>query len=160
MLALFDLGTTQRALCVGITLVGLSCSLPGCGSSNDLASVTGQVTLDGKPLPNAFVKFIPNGTVGAPSFGKTDASGNYVMMFSDTEKGAWIGENTITISTGDTGLAPGMGTAETVPANYNTKSTLVETVKAGRNTLDFKLESSSGKVVQPFDPDAMSTKKK
>ena len=126
----------------------------GCGGNDNLASVTGHITLDGKPVPNAFIKFIPKGATGAPSFGKTDSSGNYRMMFSDTEAGAWLGENAVTISTGDVGLAPGMGSAESIPAVYNTKSTLVETVKQGSNKIDFKLSSSEGKVVQPVDPDA------
>ncbi len=148
----------SRPTCAGF-LIGLA-SLVGCGGNNDLASVTGQVTLDGKPVPEAFVKFIPKGSSGAPSFGKTDASGNYVMMFSDTEKGAWIGENSVTINTGHSGLAPGMGVPETIPAKYNSQTTLVETVKSGSNTFDFKLDSKAGKVVQPLDPDAVPGKKK
>ena len=125
----------------------------GCGNAN-LASVSGQVTLDGKPVPDAFIKFIPKGTTGAPSFAKTDSSGNYCMMFSDSEAGAWVGDNVVEISTGGGGLAPGMGAPETIPSNYNSKSTLKETVKSGRNTFDFKLNSDAAKVVQPVDPDA------
>lgn len=139
-------------------LFGL-CILLGCGSDNDLAEVTGKVTMDGKPVSNAFGKFLPKGATGAPSFGKTDAEGNYRMMFSDTESGAWIGENAVTISTGDVGLAPGMGTAETIPAIYNTKTTLVETVESGRNNFNFELESNAGKVMQLLDPDAAPGKK-
>ncbi len=140
------------------TLMGLI-SFAGCGGNADLAAVTGQVTLDGKPVPNAFVKFVPKGATGAPSFGKTDQSGNYRMMFSDTAAGAWLGENAVSISTADTGLAPGMGTPELLPSKYNTATTLVETVKSGSNTFDFKLESSGGKIVQPVDPDAAPKKK-
>ncbi|MEQ1829087.1 MAG: carboxypeptidase regulatory-like domain-containing protein [Pirellula sp.] len=135
------------------------CCVGGCGNAN-LASVTGQVTLDDKPVPNAFVKFFPTGMTGAPSFGKTDANGNYKMMFSDSEAGAWVGENAVQISTGDVGLAPGMGTPETIPVAYNTKSTLVETVKSGSNKFDFKLKSDAGKVMQIADPDAAPSRKK
>jgi len=151
----------DRVLRVAPTCVMLAlCIVPGCGGNGDLADVTGKVTLDGKPVPNAFVKFLPKGDSGAPSFGKTDAEGNYRMMFSDTEAGAWIGENAVTISTGDVGLAPGMGTAETIPAIYNSNSKLVQTVERGRNTFNFELESSAGKVLQPVDPDALPGKKK
>lgn len=142
---------------VSLAVFGL-CLLSGCGNSN-LASVTGQITLDGKPVPKAFVKFLPKGTTGAPSFGKSDANGYYSMMFSDRESGAWIGENVVNISTADGGLAPGMGTPETIPVTYNTKSTLVETVKFGKNKIDFKLSSDAGKVVQVADPDAVPGKK-
>jgi hypothetical protein len=140
-------------------LTMMLCFLCGCGNSN-LASVTGQVTLDGKAVPKAFIKFLPTGSTGAPSFGKTDEAGNYRMMFSDTESGAWIGENRVIINTGDVGLAPGMGTAETIPSNYNVNSTLVETVKGGSNKIDFKLTSDAGKVIQSVDPDAAPVRKK
>ena len=46
----------------------------GCGKS-DLGAVTGRVTMDGKPLPNAFVEFIPTGGQGSVSYGKTDDNG-------------------------------------------------------------------------------------
>lgn len=133
--------------------------IPGCGNPN-LASVTGKVTMDGKPVPNAFVKFFPTTTTGAPSFGKTDSDGNFTMMFSDRESGAWVGENSVQISTGDVGLAPGMGTPETIPAIYNEKTTLKQTVKAGSNQFNFELKSDAGKVQQISDPDAAPSKKK
>jgi hypothetical protein len=146
-----------RLLCGWFLLPALT--MVGCGNPN-LASVTGKVTLDGKPVANAFIKFYPTTTTGAPSFGKTDASGTYRMMFSDTEAGAWVGENSVQISTGDVGLAPGMGTPETIPVAYNTKSTLVEKVKAGSNTINFELKGDAGKVIQIVDPDAAPQKKK
>jgi hypothetical protein len=36
---------------------------------------------------------------------------------------------------------PGPGERETIPAKYNSASTLKEEVKAGSNTFDFNLES-------------------
>jgi hypothetical protein len=77
-------------------------ALCGCGSRTELAAVRGKVTLDGQPLPDAFVVFAPT-THGTTSYGRTDAGRSYEMMFTDTEKGAWIGENLVRISTGDLG---------------------------------------------------------
>jgi len=55
--------------------VGFAC---GCGSYK-LAPVSGQVTVNGKPLPNAAVIFQPKraktSTPGPGSYGKTDDQG-------------------------------------------------------------------------------------
>ncbi|MGL4551752.1 MAG: hypothetical protein ACRC33_11235, partial [Gemmataceae bacterium] len=50
----------------------------GCG--RPLASVEGTVTLDGRPLPDAEVQFLPDptqGTTGPPSSAYTDPDGRY-----------------------------------------------------------------------------------
>jgi hypothetical protein len=128
----------QPLLVAVIVLVG---SL-GCGSRGDLGSVRGKVTLDGQPLPNAFVVYAPT-TKGTTSYGRTDAGGNYEMMFTDSEKGAWIGENSVRISTGDLGSGGAPGPKERVPIVYNQESTLKADVKRGSNTFDFDLKSSA-----------------
>ena len=124
-----------------ILLVGLV----GCGSRGDLGSVRGKVTLDGQPLPNAFVVYAPT-TKGTTSYGRTDAGGNYEMMFTDSQRGAWIGENSVRISTGDLGSGGGPGPKERIPNVYNEASTLTAIVKAGSNTFDFELKSNAGRI--------------
>jgi hypothetical protein len=119
--------------------------LCGCSSRSDLAAVHGKVTLDGQPLPDAFVVFAPT-THGTTSYGRTDAGGNYQMMFTDSEKGAWIGENLVRISTGDLGRGGGPGPKERVPVVYNEATTLKADVKRGSNTFDFELQSSAGRI--------------
>ena len=121
--------------------------LVGCGGNENLSSVTGTITLDGEPLPNAFVVFSPTAG-GTTSYGRTNGSGQYEMMFNDDEMGAWIGENRVEISTGDVGATMNGGTPEKVPAIYNQQSTLKVEVTAGPNTHDFDLESG-GRIVQP-----------
>lgn len=64
------------------------------------------------------------------------------MMFTDNEKGAWVGENVVRISTGD------VGKKECVPAAYNVESKLRQTVERKSNRFDFELKSSAGKVKQ------------
>ena len=116
----------------------------GCSGRSDLASVRGKITLDGQPLENAFVVFAPT-THGTSSRGKTDGSGHYEMMFTDSEKGAWIGENLVRINTGDV-AGNGPAPKERVPAVYNTSTTLKVDVKPGSNSFDFELKSNAGKI--------------
>ena len=117
----------------------------GCGGNPNLGQVTGTVTLDGKALPDASILFTPD-SGGATSYGKTDSSGHYRMMFSNTEAGAWVGKNRVIIRTGDV-LPDNSGRIpELVPSVYNSKSTLTEDVKAGANTIDFKLDSKASKI--------------
>ncbi len=131
------------------SVVALACLaavtiLAGCGNPN-LADVRGVVTLDGKPLPDAFVKFIPV-TEGAASYGKTEADGSYRMKFTDDEYGAFIGSNHVSIGTGDVKADNSGSIPEVVPNVYNTRTTLLAEVTKGRNTFDFELKSDAGKV--------------
>src|SRR5262245_9061165 len=73
----------QCAIRRWLSAVGIVVCL-GCGTRADLATVTGKITIDGQPLPDAFVVFAPTAS-GTSSRGKTDAGGNYEMMFSDRE---------------------------------------------------------------------------
>src|SRR5207244_12600671 len=110
-----------------------------------LARVPGRGSLDGQPLPEPFVVVSPIAH-GTTSYGKTDSSGNYEMMFTDRDKGAWIGENLVRISTGDLGRGGGPGPKERVPIAYNQETKLKADVKPGSNTFNFDLESSAGRV--------------
>lgn len=121
-------------------LVAAVLVLSGCGGNQNLAVVTGRVTLNGQPLPKAFVTFVPQDGKGAPAFGKTDADGRYQMMFSDTQTGAWVGKNLVRISTADA-ISPEKTIPEQVPVIYNTKSDLIRTVEQGKNQFDFDLKS-------------------
>ena len=126
------------------------------GGNPNLADVRGVITLDGKPLPNAFVLYLPV-EEGATSFGKTDANGYYRMRFSDTESGgAFIGVNAVSIGTGDVKADNRGSIPEIVPNFYNTQTTLVADVQPGRNTFNFDLESNLAKtdpVEGDFDDD-------
>jgi hypothetical protein len=129
----------------GLLLAVSSTLLVGCSNRAELASVRGKVTLNGQPLADAFVVFSPTAH-GTTSYGKTDAGGNYEMMFTDHEKGAWIGENLVRISTGDLGRGGGAGPKERVPVVYNQETTLTAIVKVGSNAFNFDLQSSAGRV--------------
>jgi len=71
----------------------------GCGSS-PRATVEGIVTIDGKPLPDVEVQFIPEsdqGGGGVPASGYTDESGRYRIEASGSG-GVSVGPNRICVN--------------------------------------------------------------
>jgi hypothetical protein len=64
----------------------------GCGRS-DVASVAGQLTYKGQPVPNAIIHFVPDN--GRPSMGETDRQGKFVLMYDPQTKGAQIGKHKV-----------------------------------------------------------------
>ena len=110
----------------------------GCRGEVELGNVEGTVTMDGKPLDGATVKFIPVNR-GRPAVGMTGPDGRYELQYSATDSGALVGPMKVEITTGDPEqpkLFP-----ETVPARYNTKSALTAEVGSGSNPFDFELQS-------------------
>ena len=123
----------------------------GCGGRSDLGQVTGKVTLDGEAVENAIIEFSPVAE-GSLATGRTDANGEYSLMFSRDVAGASLGENVVRISTHDVDYVEGKGEIsipERIPAKYNRNSELKVTVEPGTNRHDFDLESDGGKVAQP-----------
>jgi len=128
-----------------------SLAIAGCGSSGpELAGVSGTVKLDGSPLAEASVQFVPQ--TGRPSFGSTDANGYYELKFTESKTGAVPGEHTVRVSTHHRG-DPDSGTKaqkERIPAKYSgPKSELKKKVEPGSNTINIEISSTDGKVVQP-----------
>ena len=150
-----------RLMVIACCLVGVACV--GCGPSGPpLGTVSGTVTMDGKPLENALVTFTPV-EPGRGSTGVTDASGKYELAFIDG-KGATVGSHKVSVTSAPKAAAPAkeirsdspeymnQGSSadydkakvkETIPAKYNTASTLTFEVKAGSNTYDIPLESGT-----------------
>lgn len=118
--------------CPAVAVMPLACT--GCGPDGpEIAYVSGRVTMDGKPLANAAVVFIPEN--GRPAGARTDADGNYVLNFSESRRGAIPGKNTVRISTlreaekDENGKTVVSGSRETIPMEYNVASTLSFTVE-------------------------------
>lgn len=113
----------------------------GCGGTpNDkpvVHPVTGSVTLDGMPLPNAIVHFSPD--KGTPSAGITDAAGKFELQEKTGMKGAVVANHAVSISTDLDGTRKKEN--EKVPAKYNTATTLSAVVKEGENKFEFPLKS-------------------
>ncbi len=123
----------------------------GCGNSK-VASVSGKITLDGKPLANARITFQPMGGntayPGGGSFGKTDANGEYTLSFIDGKgAGVIVGNHRVAISClpEDQKANPAddrpRRTLDKVPPKYNFDSKLECEVRPGRNRADWPLDS-------------------
>jgi len=112
----------------------------GCSTPSrdlpDLATVSGTVTMDGKPLSRVSVFFESANGHGAA--GTTDQNGRYELYFSGDTKGAEVGANTVRITTVlDFPTPPDY--RDPIPAKYNSSSELTVTVQPGTNTHDFAL---------------------
>lgn len=140
-----DIFSSTGAVTLGLVL------LAGCGAGNT-APVTGTVTMDGVPLENATVVFLPqrDGTGqggGRPAAGKTDGEGRYKLIYGRGTTGAVPGDYRVEIRTY---LSPDpdaetpeeqQGAPERVPSQFNADSTLFESVDAGGNEINFDLVS-------------------
>lgn len=108
----------------------------GCSRSHQppLGLVSGTVTLDGVPLPNAIVRFTPTGP-GRTSEGITDADGHYELRYLRAIRGANIDQHTVRITT----ASEENGGRELLPPHYHARSELEARVASGSNDLDFAL---------------------
>jgi hypothetical protein len=112
--------------------------LAGCGSDVELGEVTGRVMMDGKPLPNALVRFNPeNG--GRSAQGRTDEEGRYRLDYSVHDSGALVGPSKVMITTGS--IEDPKHRDEKVPLRYNYETVLSVNVGSSGNEFDFALES-------------------
>lgn len=128
----------RRYLTGALLLCGLS-ALVGCGGSTyAVAPVKGQVTLDGKPMPQTSVMFMPDS--GRPAVAITDEQGNYQLAYTRDSIGAPPGVYRVEISTAALLSFP-KPSDEKFPAKYNTDSELIIEVKNQENLIDFNLES-------------------
>jgi hypothetical protein len=113
----------------------------GCGSSQspELGTVSGVVTVDGRPLEGAIIQFTPS--LGRVSRARTGRDGKYELKYVGNEKGARLGEHKVSISTRwmDEDRATGKITQnpELLPPKYNSESVLTKTVVSGHNNFDF-----------------------
>lgn len=74
--------------------------LVGCSRDIERSAVSGVVTLDGKPLPEVMVVFMPDpssGTPGQRSMAYTDADGRYTVQTDRDEAGASVGTHRVSL---------------------------------------------------------------
>ncbi|EAQ81359.1 hypothetical protein DSM3645_23246 [Blastopirellula marina DSM 3645] len=118
--------------------------LTGCWQSGgELGQVTGTVTLDGKPLPEAMVSFYPEAG-GRSAHGVTDGAGQYLLRYTGSKDGAPLGPHLVKVEVGipmGEGDSPAVRKVPQLPAKYNTTSELTAEVKSGSNDIDFELKS-------------------
>src|SRR5690349_2595361 len=122
--------------------------LAGCHSNAidysdlELIPVKGSVTLDGKPLVGARVRFI--GEDGSGSDGVTDAEGNYSLHYDSSKLGATPGKKKVTVTTASAAAVDdpdGASDAERIPARYNSATELRVEVGSAVSTYNFDLTS-------------------
>jgi hypothetical protein len=123
----------------------------GCGGSYPTAPVSGKVTLDGKPLPQAAVTFQPvaegGHRPGPGSGGFTDAEGRYTLKIIGQEtRGAVVGKHRVLISMVPPETDPTNDKQKRykqLPAKYSGKDTKLDfqVPAAGTDAADFELKS-------------------
>lgn len=131
-------------------LLGSLALLPsGCGSGVG-ATVTGLLTIDGKPAPAGIrIDFEPQVENASSSTGFTDARGEYEMKFNVYSVGVMPGESLVRVSilpeigaNGKPAVAEGLEGVR-LPDAVGKNSTLRKTVKPGRNRIDIAIESDA-----------------
>jgi hypothetical protein len=121
-------------------------AVAGCSNRPRLAEVKGRVMLNGKPLANIMVEFIPDGPTGPRSLGTTDESGHYTLLCDDKRPGALVGPNRVLLHDaavfGDKFLGRKMEFVEAkpsrIPRQYGdvTRTPLKKEVMPEPNTID------------------------
>jgi hypothetical protein len=138
------------------TFILLVATLVGCDSNEPkLYKVVGKVMMDGKPLPDAEVRFlpIPKGNEPVrPSSATTDENGEYSLEYSTTKSGARPGSYQVFVSTKRSAMPEVPAVPESVPDVYNTKTTLTAEIDEESRTFNFDLKSSEGKVPEKRIP--------
>jgi hypothetical protein len=89
-----------RPLLQGLCLVG-ALSAGACASRAELGEVEGTVVLNGKPVADVEVMFLPDpveGTTGPRSTGITDANGHYLLVCDDQRPGAVVGKHRVVVT--------------------------------------------------------------
>lgn len=141
-------GSGFRAILGGASLLVVL----GCGGQDGppRATVTGTVTVDGVPLHEGSISFIPTGGTLGPVAGGIIKDGAYQI-----DDSVCVGTNRVEIrGRRKTGrkiapvppAPPDQMIEETVdatPAKFNSESTLQETIAPGTNSLDFNLRVES-----------------
>ena len=125
--------------------------LAGCGggeSDLDRAEVAGRIMVNGEPLEEGIIEFLPTGETPGPSVGGVIQQGEYSIPL---EKGPAVGAHHVKIEamrkTGRQvmGGAPGEESLiderkSFIPAKYNTQTTLIADIQPDSNRADFNLQ--------------------
>jgi hypothetical protein len=121
--------------------------ISGCGSAK-YAPVSGRITLNGNPLPSAFVTFNPipkSGSIeaGPTAVGTTDQDGRYTLRVSSNQSGALIGNHrvAITVVNAQGGDAPLSRSARPAPVSIPAHELTFEVKPGGTDEANFDLRS-------------------
>jgi len=144
---------------LSVTVLGCLATLviAGCSGQKpdlpELTAVQGTVTLDGKPIADVTVWFVPAAsTPGNGGFGKTAPDGRYTLTSLGGEAGIPQGRYDVTFSkfvmpdgseVAKDVQPESVGARQVLPARYTNASTsrIEATVSPTQNTFDFSLTS-------------------
>jgi hypothetical protein len=132
---------TQCAAVVALFLI-----LAGAGCSpSGMSTVTGEVTLDGEPLKEGLIRFIPPDGAG-PTADATISDGHFKATVPPGAKRVEISASRVVgkrkmYDTPDSPVADEV--KERLPARYNVKSELTMTVEKGNQEKRFELTSKN-----------------
>jgi hypothetical protein len=122
--------------------------LLGCSPAGKRQALEGTVTLDGKPLAEGSILFVPHTGTKGPTSGGDIAQGRFsIAPGGGTFSGTFRVEITAIRSTGKKMMDPRAGklteeTVQFIPARYNRQSELTAEVKSdGPNRFTFDLKS-------------------
>ena len=136
----------------GVIFVVLTIAIPlfGCSwAPADRGAVTGSIVLDGTPIEDGLIVFVPSRGNQGPTAGASVAKGRYAIAAA---KGPHVGWNRVEIrasrKSGKKIAKPfGQPTetiddfVEAVAERYNTASELEVDIQPGMNTFDFQVHS-------------------
>lgn len=118
----------------------------GCGPRTVYGEVEGVVTVNGKPLPKAEVRFMPEpgGGSNTRAIGYTDANGRYTLALDDGKSGIAVGNYVVCLADPSakrpqSGPAKGRLSAPRFAAEFTDASRTPLrgfTVQTGRQTID------------------------
>lgn len=123
----------------------------GCSRRADVAEVEGTVCIDGRPLENILVVFLPDpseGTDGPAARGVTDAAGHYRLHCDDQRDGAVVGWHRVVLEDltvyaaprdEETTAAP-VGGASRVPPTYSSSAATLLRVKVPPSGTTYDIE--------------------
>jgi len=133
-----------------VSVAAASLCLTGCSEEKfPLVPVSGRVTLDGEPLPDARVAFEPiaaegESMAGPGSYATTDSQGRYSLKTLDGRTGAVVRKHRIKIGTHQA-PATRAGTEmpkinEKVPESFN-RDTTFDVPEGGTQSADFRIST-------------------
>lgn len=155
------LGRSRRAGYLAASLASLVALVGGCGEPSPPATAEGTLRMQGEPLDNCLITFLPEpGQVdaGPHATGVTDENGHYRLRLPDQREGVSIGWHRVmiedlSVTTGvprrDHGSVGGKvteGAKESrdsrVPARYSSPADtpLKKEVKPGPHVIDFDIQ--------------------
>jgi hypothetical protein len=137
------LNRSYTAKWISVALVCLI-TVAGCGGGSG-AAVSGSVSLDGAPLDDATITFVPESGGQRQAAWAPVAGGKYAI---DSSSGLGTGKFRVEIravrSGGDKANPnePTLMTAkDIVPSKYNSQSESIAEIKPGKNSVDFNLKT-------------------